>query len=65
MERYYNRKRIHSALNDLSPIEFRKKYCITMSVFSRELHRDDYRKLPVASHKNLLQTIFENHQLVL
>ncbi|WP_225740625.1 IS3 family transposase [Leptospira interrogans] len=25
IERYYNRKRIHSALDDLSPIEFRKK----------------------------------------
>ncbi|WP_230373359.1 IS3 family transposase [Leptospira interrogans] len=25
MERYYNRKRIHSALDDLSSIEFRKK----------------------------------------
>ncbi|MFB5758305.1 IS3 family transposase [Leptospira interrogans] len=25
MERYYNRKRMHSALDDLSPIEFRKK----------------------------------------
>ncbi|MGE8711964.1 IS3 family transposase [Leptospira interrogans] len=25
MERYYNRKRMHSALDDLSPVEFRKK----------------------------------------
>ncbi|MFB5658439.1 IS3 family transposase [Leptospira interrogans] len=25
IERYYNRKRMHSALDDLSPVEFRKK----------------------------------------
>ncbi|MGQ2842378.1 MULTISPECIES: IS3 family transposase [Leptospira] len=64
IERYYNRKRMHSALDDLSPVEFRKNYCITRSVFLGELysaynrkHLLHYRRI---YYKLFLRTIYRS-----